>query len=151
MKCPICGYQDSKVIDSRPTEDGSIRRRRECLGCSHRFTTFETIESKPLFVIKKDGSRELFDPGKLLGGIIKACYKRPVSSEQMNAIIHAVEQSAANSFSEEIPSSEIGSIVMDELRKIDEVSYVRFASVYREIRDAETFMKELSKLGVETK
>ena len=140
MKCPICGYQDSKVIDSRPTEDGSIRRRRECLGCSHRFTTFETIESKPLFV-----------PGKLLGGIIKACYKRPVSSEQMSAIIHSVEQSAANSFSEEIPSSEIGSIVMDELRKIDEVSYVRFASVYREFRDAETFMKELSKLGIETK
>ncbi len=147
MKCPVCGYEDSKVIDTRPTENGSIRRRRECLNCQRRFTTFEVIDTVPVLVVKKDGSREVFDKNKLLNGIIKACYKRPVSSEQMNRMVENISQCVSNSLRHEIPSSELGGMVMDELRDIDEVSYVRFASVYREFKDAETFMEELYMLG----
>ena len=147
MKCPVCGYEDSKVIDTRPTENGSIRRRRECLNCQRRFTTFEIIDTVPVLVVKKDGSREVFVKNKLLNGIIKACYKRPVSSDQMNRMVDNISQTVSNSLRHEIPSSELGGMVMEELRDIDEVSYVRFASVYREFKDAETFMEELYKLG----
>ena len=146
MKCPICGFEDTKVVDSRPTGDDSIRRRRECLSCRFRFTTYEYIEAGPVFVIKKDGSREIFDRNKIMTGLVKACYKRPVSNAQLDNIISEIESSVANSMRREISSSEIGSMVMDSLRKMDEVSYVRFASVYREFKDVDTFMKELKEL-----
>lgn len=147
MKCPICGYTESKVIDSRPSEEGSsIRRRRECLSCQNRFTTYEKIETLPLLVVKKDKTRELFDKNKLLSGIIKACHKRPVTMEQMEEVASDIEAELQNSLSREISSQSIGVLVMDKLKSLDPVAYVRFASVYREFKDLDTFMCELEEL-----
>ncbi len=147
MKCPICGYTESKVIDSRPSEEGSsIRRRRECLSCQNRFTTYEKIETLPLLVVKKDKTRELFDKNKLLSGIIKACHKRPVTMEQMEEVATEIEAELQNSLSREISSQSIGVLVMDKLKSLDPVAYVRFASVYREFKDLDTFMRELEQL-----
>lgn len=146
MKCLVCGFPESKVIDSRPTDTGSIRRRRECLSCKKRFTTYEIIDAVPVAVVKKDGSEELFDRNKILSGLLKSCYKRPVTREQLNALISDIESDLANSLRTQVTTTEIGTMVMDRLQKLDEVSYVRFASVYREFKDAETFMKELEKL-----
>lgn len=147
MKCPACGYTESKVVDSRPTEEGaSIRRRRECLSCQNRFTTYETIETLPLLVIKKDKTREMFDKAKLMGGIVSACNKRPVTMEQIENIASQIESELQNSLSREIPSKQIGVLVMEKLKDLDEVAYVRFASVYREFKDLDTFMIELQKL-----
>ena len=149
MKCPYCSFEDSKVIDSRPTDDRSIRRRRECVACQKRFTTYEVIETLPVIVIKKDDTREIFDRNKLLTGMVKACYKRPVSIVQMNSAINDIESELQNSLKNEMTTSEIGRMVMDKLKKLDEISYVRFASVYREFKDVETFMKELTDLKKE--
>ena len=147
MKCPFCGYLDSKVVDSRPAEDGaSIRRRRECLSCRKRFTTFEVMESLPVVVIKKDGSRQSFDRSKLLNGMIRACEKRPVPFDVLQQIADEIEQTLQNEMNREIPSDQIGEMVMDRLKEVDEVAYVRFASVYRQFKDISTFMAELSKL-----
>lgn len=147
MKCPFCGQQDSKVVDSRPAEDGeSIRRRRECLGCGKRFTTYETVETLPLIVVKKDGSRQSFDRDKVLKGIIHACAQRPVDMDTMMRITEEVEQEASNSMNREISAQRIGELVMEKLKKVDEVSYVRFASVYRQFKDVDSFMDELKKL-----
>jgi transcriptional repressor NrdR len=147
MKCPKCGYNESKVIDSRPSEEGaSIRRRRECLSCQNRFTTYETVEKLPLLVIKKDKTRQTFDKAKLLNGIIEACHKRPITLEQMEAVVNEIEIELQNSLTHEVPSSKIGVLVMEKLKELDEVAYVRFASVYREFKDLDTFMRELEKL-----
>ncbi len=147
MKCPVCGYTESKVIDSRPSEEGSsIRRRRECLSCQNRFTTYEKIETLPLLVVKKDKTRELFDKNKLLSGIIKACHKRPVTMDQMEELASDIEAELQNSLSREISSQSIGVLVMDKLKSLDPVAYVRFASVYREFKDLDTFMRELEEL-----
>ena len=144
MKCPICGYFDSKVVDSRPAEEGnSIRRRRECLQCQKRFTTFETIETVQIFVTKKNGSKQLFDRNKLLSGVIKACEKRPVNAED---IVNEIEAELHNSLTHEVTTKEIGELVMEKLRDKDEVAYVRFASVYREFKDIETFLAALKQL-----
>ena len=144
MKCPCCGYLESKVVDSRSAQDGAtIRRRRECLSCQKRFTTFEMVESVPVFVLKKNGSRELFDRAKLLAGIMKATQKRPVDAEQ---IAYEIEAEIQNALRQDIPTRDIGEMVMERLKKRDAVAYVRFASVYREFTDVETFMKELSDL-----
>lgn len=144
MKCPACGYTVSKVVDSRPAEEyASIRRRRECLECQKRFTTYEVIEAIPLMVIKKDQRRESFDRDKLLRGIMKACEKRPVSEEQMKKIVRDTETNLQNQLQPEVPSFKIGELVMANLKEIDEVAYVRFASVYREFKDINTFMNEL--------
>lgn len=144
MKCPICGYFDSKVVDSRPVEEGnSIRRRRECLQCQKRFTTFEIIETVQIFVTKKNGSKQLFDRNKLLSGVIKACEKRPVNAED---IVNEIEAELHNSLSHEVTTQEIGELVMEKLRDKDEVAYVRFASVYREFKDIETFLAALKQL-----
>ena len=144
MKCPYCSFLDSKVIDSRPSPDGSsIRRRRECLNCQRRFTTLESTETKQIIVLKKDGTKELFDRSKLLSGLLKACYKRPVDADALAAEVEAELQ---NSLCEEISTSEIGEIVMEKLRLLDEVAYVRFASVYREFKDVETFLAALKHL-----
>ena len=147
MKCPFCGYLDSKVVESRPAEDGaSIRRRRECLACHKRFTTFEIMESLPMVVIKKDGSRQTFDKSKLLNSMIRACEKRTVSFDTLSKIADEIEQSLQNEMNREIPSEKIGEMVMDRLKEVDEVAYVRFASVYRQFKDISTFMSELNKL-----
>ncbi|ODU58628.1 MAG: transcriptional regulator NrdR [Clostridium sp. SCN 57-10] len=147
MKCPFCSHFESKVVDSRPTDEGSsIRRRRECLACGKRFTTYETIESLPLVVIKKDGSRQTFDRNKVLGGLVKACEKRPVPLGTLEAAVSEIEQQLQNSLNREVQSNDIGELVMEHLKKIDEVVYVRFASVYRQFKDINTFMNELSKL-----
>ena len=147
MKCPFCGYFDSKVVDSRPAEDGaSIRRRRECLSCHKRFTTFEVMETLPVVVIKKDGSRQSFDRSKLLNGMIRACEKRPVPFETLEKIVDEIEQILQNEMNREVPSEQIGEMVMDRLKDVDEVAYVRFASVYRQFKDISTFMSELNKL-----
>ena len=147
MKCPFCGHLDSKVVDSSPAEDGaSIRRRRECLACHKRFTTFEVMESLPVVVIKKDGSRQSFDRSKLLNGMIRACEKRPVPFDVLQQIADEIEQTLQNEMNREIPSDQIGEMVMDRLKEVDEVAYVRFASVYRQFKDISTFMAELSKL-----
>ena len=144
MKCPSCGFPDSKVIDSRPVSDGSsIRRRRECLECQKRFTTFEMVESVQIVVVKKNGSKELFDKNKLLSGLLKACQKRPVNAEE---IANEIEQELQNSLRLEISSRDIGTLVMEKLKVCDEVAYVRFASVYREFKDIETFLAELAVL-----
>ena len=144
MKCPMCGYADSKVIDSRPVEESdSIRRRRECLKCQKRFTTYEVIEAFQPVIVKKDGSKEYFDKNKILGGLMKACQKRPVDAE---AIASEIEVEIMNSLRREIPSREIGELAMEKLKKRDAVAYVRFASVYREFKDVETFMRELQGL-----
>lgn len=147
MKCPFCSHLESKVIDSRPADEGSsIRRRRECLSCHKRFTTYETMESLPLMVIKKDASRQIFDRNKVMAGLIRACEKRPVSYNTLEAITNDIEQSLQNQMDREVPSTEIGELVMDHLKKTDEVAYVRFASVYRQFKDINTFMAELNKL-----
>lgn len=147
MKCPKCGYNKSEVIDSRPSEEGaSIRRRRECRSCQNRFTTYETVEKLPLLVIKKDKTRQAFDKTKLLNGIIEACHKRPITLEQMEAVANEIETELHNSLIYEVPSSKIGVLVMEKLKALDEVAYVRFASVYREFKDLDTFMHELEKL-----
>ncbi len=147
MKCPYCGYHESKVIDSRHSEDStSIRRRRECLSCQKRFTTYETVESLPIVVIKKDGSRQSFDRNKLLNGMVRACEKRPVSLNDMDAAVTEIEQIIQNSLEREIRTSYIGELVMERLKPLDEVAYVRFASVYRQFKDINSFMAELNKL-----
>ena len=147
MKCPYCGEEDTKVIDSRPADDNSsIRRRRHCLKCNRRFTTYEKVESIPLVVIKKDDSRETYDRSKIEAGIFRSCHKRPVSVDEMNKLIDEIENEIFNKEDKEIPSSVIGEIVMDKLKSLDAVAYVRFASVYREFKDVNTFMSELKKL-----
>ena len=147
MKCPFCGEADSKVIDSRPTEDGEkIRRRRECLACKKRFTTYEVVETVPLMVVKKDRSREAFDRQKLLGGMLRACEKRPVSYKMLENAVDNIEQKLLSSYDREIPTAYIGELAMTELKKIDEVAYVRFASVYRQFSDLNTFMDELKEM-----
>lgn len=147
MKCPYCGYDDSKVVDSRPADEGgSIRRRRECLSCGKRFTTYETVEQIPLMVIKRDGTRQSFDKQKLLRGMIRACYKRQVSTEALEQASNSIEQELRNSMRREIPAEQVGELVMDRLKALDEVSYVRFASVYRQFKDITTFRDELNKL-----
>ena len=147
MKCPYCAYLESKVVDSRPSAEGaSIRRRRECLVCHKRFTTYETMESLPLVVIKKDGSRQTFDKSKLLNGMLRACEKRPVSFDTLEAIANEIEQTLQNALDREVSSTHIGEMVMERLRGVDEVAYVRFASVYREFKDISSFMDELDKL-----
>ena len=147
MKCPFCGYSESKVIDSRPADEGSsIRRRRECLSCGKRFTTYETVESLPMVVVKKDGSRQSFDRRKVLGGMIRACEKRPVSYQMLEDAVDNIEQALLNSYEREITSIHVGELAMQELKNIDEVAYVRFASVYRQFGDINTFMDELKDL-----
>ncbi|MCK9176291.1 MAG: transcriptional regulator NrdR [Clostridiales bacterium] len=147
MKCPNCESNDDRVVDSRPSDDGSsIRRRRECLTCGTRFTTYEKIEDMPLMVIKKDGSRQAFDRQKLLIGIMKSCEKRPVTTRQVEDLIDEVERAAGNALKREISSSDIGELVLKELRGIDEVAYIRFASVYRAFRDIRSFIEEISNL-----
>ncbi|MEF2968407.1 transcriptional regulator NrdR [Paenibacillus sp. M1] len=147
MKCPYCDYLGTKVLDSRPAnENRSIRRRRECEKCSRRFTTFEMVEEMPLIVIKKDGSREEFSREKMLRGLIRACEKRPVSVEQLESIVSEVERALRHSANTEVESQEIGELVMEQLYPVDEVAYVRFASVYRQFKDINMFMKELKTL-----
>ncbi len=147
MKCCFCGYEDSKVIDSRSSEDGnSIRRRRECLRCGKRFTTYETIEDTTILVVKNNGTRQAYDPGKVRNGIIKACEKRPVSSAKIDAIVNDITKTIYNSMDREVPSHVIGELVMDHLKNVDEVAYVRYASVYRQFKDISSFMTELQKL-----
>ena len=147
MKCPYCGYDESKVIDSRPTDEGErIRRRRECLKCGKRFTTYEVIETVPIIVIKKDKSRESFDRNKLLNGPLRACEKRPVSIDTLERVVDEIEGSLQNSLDREVPSSLIGKYAMEKLKTIDEVAYVRFASVYREFKDIATFKEELDRM-----
>lgn len=151
MKCPFCGYTESKVIDSRPAEEGStIRRRRECLDCSKRFTTYEIIERMPLVVVKRDGSRQTFDKVKLINGMVRACEKRPVSLAQLEKIADDIEQELQSNLEREIKTVDVGEMVMSRLKSIDEVAYVRFASVYRSFKDINTFMDELSKLLLES-
>ena len=147
MRCPYCNQDNTRVVDSRPVEENnSIRRRRMCDACGRRFTTYEKVETIPLIVIKKDQNREQYDRGKIEAGILRACYKRPVPVERINSTINAIEAKIFNTEDREISSSKIGEIVMEELKNLDEVAYVRFASVYREFKDVNTFMKELSKL-----
>ena len=150
MKCPYCGYSESKVIDSRPTDEGErIRRRRQCLNCAKRFTTYEVIETVPVVVVKKDKSREAFDRNKLLNGLLRACEKRPVPLETLERIVDEIETLLQNSLDREGPSTLIGTYAMDKLKKVDEVAYVRFASVSREFKDINTFMDELNKIKAE--
>ena len=147
MKCPYCSYEESKVIDSRPTDEGArIRRRRECLKCQKRFTTYEIIETLPIVVVKKDKSRESFDRNKLLNGLLRACEKRPVSIETIDRIVDDIEANLQNSLDREITTDYIGELAMERLRDVDEVAYVRFASVYRQFKDINTFMEEVMKL-----
>ena len=150
MKCPYCCYQESKVVDSRHSDDGlSIRRRRECLECGKRFTTYETVECLPMVVVKKDGSRQSFDRSKILGGMVRACEKRPVSMADLEAAVDAIEQTIQNSLEREVSTAQIGELVMERLKPLDEVAYVRFASVYRQFKDINTFMQELNKILAE--
>lgn len=147
MKCPFCNQENTRVIDSRPVPDNnSIRRRRQCDECGKRFTTYEKIETIPLVVIKKDQSREQFDRAKILDGVMRACYKRPIPVEKIEAVIDQIETEVFNREEKEIPSTEIGEIVMEKLKALDAVAYVRFASVYREFKDIDTFMEELKKI-----
>ncbi len=147
MKCPFCGYEESKVIDSRPTDEGErIRRRRECLNCQKRFTTYEIIESLPIIVVKKDRSREVFDREKLLNGLLRASEKRPVTLDMLEGAVDEIEATLQNSLDREVSSVKIGELAMEKLRDIDEVAYVRFASVYRQFKDIHTFMEELNTL-----
>ena len=147
MKCPYCGDQDSKVVDSRHSEDGqSIRRRRECLSCQKRFTTYETVESLPMVVIKRDNSRQSFDRNKILNGMLRACEKRPVAMADLELAVDEIEQSLQNSLDREVSTSQIGELVMERLKPLDEVAYVRFASVYRQFKDINSFMRELNKI-----
>ena len=147
MKCPFCGNDEDKVVDSSPTDEGlSIRRRRECTKCGSRFTTYEKVETVPLMVVKKDGTRQAFDRNKILGGIVKACEKRPVSVQQIEKLVDSIEAQLYNSMKKEVSTTEIGEILMTALKDLDQVAYVRFASVYREFKDIDTFMAELSKI-----
>ena len=147
MKCPYCFYEESKVIDSRPTDEGErIRRRRECLKCGKRFTTYEIIETVPVIVIKRDKSRQVFDRSKILSGLLRACEKRPVSIETLEKIVDEMEFTLQNSPDREVPSERIGELAMEKLKDIDEVAYVRFASVYRQFQDIQTFMDELKSM-----
>ena len=146
MKCPFCGNDNTKVIDSRPTDDSSIRRRRQCESCGKRFTTYEKVETMPLIVIKKDNNREPYDREKIVAGIVCSCHKRPVSISSINAMVDEIETKIFNIGEKEIPTTTIGAIVMEELKKLDEVAYVRFASVYREFKDVNTFMDEIKKI-----
>jgi transcriptional repressor NrdR len=147
LKCPFCSYEESKVIDSRSTEDNmAIRRRRECLKCSKRYTTYEKVEDIPILVIKKDSSREYFDKSKIINGLIKACQKRPVSRKQVEEISDEIEKQLSNQMLTEVKSDYIGELIMDRLKFIDEVAYVRFASVYRQFKDINTFMEEIKNL-----
>ena len=147
MKCPYCGYLESKVVDSRPADEGaSIRRRRECLACHKRFTTYEAVETLPLMVVKKNDSREPFDRQKVLNGMLRSCAQRPVSYEQLEQAVDNIEQALLSGYDREVSSVQIGELAMQELKKIDEVAYVRFASVYRRFADVESFFNELEKL-----
>ena len=147
MKCPFCGYAESKVIDSRPADEGaSIRRRRECLACQRRFTTYEVMERLPLVVVKRDGSRQTFDKNKLINSMLKACEKRPVSMDQMEAMVSEIEKQLSNRMEKEVDSTYIGELIMEQLKQVDEVAYVRFASVYRQFKDVQSFMEELQLL-----
>ncbi len=147
MKCPYCLYPESKVIDSRPADDGQrIRRRRECIKCSKRFTTYEAIEGQPVIIIKRDKSRQVFDRTKLLSGMLRACEKRPVSLETLENAIDEIESQLQNSLEKEVPSVTIGEMALEKLKSIDEIAYVRFASVYRDFKDIESFMAELKQL-----
>lgn len=147
MRCMYCNATESRVIDSRPTDEGlAIRRRRECINCGRRFTTYEKIETVQIMVVKKDGSREAFDADKIRRGLIKACEKRPVAIREVDKLVREVEQQIMNSLEQEVSSSRIGELVMQRLRTLDEVAYVRFASVYRQFKDIDTFMRELNKL-----
>ncbi len=147
MKCPYCSYEESRVIDSRPTDEGvRIRRRRECLKCQKRFTTYEIMESLPIIVIKKDHSRESFDRDKLLNGMLRACEKRPISINDLERALDDIELTLQNSLDREVTSDKIGELAMEKLKALDEVAYVRFASVYRQFKDINTFMEELNKL-----
>ena len=150
MKCVFCGHEESKVLDSRPVEEGrSIRRRRECLSCGKRFTTYERVEELPLVVVKSDGRRELFDPSKILNGLIKACDKRNVPLSILENLVSEIERELRNGLEREVSSKYIGELVMDRLRSVDQVAYVRFASVYRKFEDVSTFIDEIKKLQVE--
>ena len=147
MKCPYCGYQESKVVDSRHSDDNmSIRRRRECLACQKRFTTYETVESLPIVVVKKDNSREPFDRNKILRGMVRACEKRPVSMADIEAAVADIEQIVQNSLDREVDTGKIGELVMERIKPLNEVAYVRFASVYRQFKDINSFMQELTKI-----
>jgi len=152
MKCPYCEYPESKVVDSRPTDEGqAIRRRRECIKCTKRFTTYENIEEIPTVIVKKDGNREVYNRNKLINGIIKSCEKRPVSMATIEEMVDSIEKTIFNSMKNEITSIEIGELVMEKLKNVDEVAYVRFASVYRQFKDVNSFMEELKKLLGEDK
>ena len=152
MRCPYCSYSESKVIDSRPAEEGTtIRRRRECLSCGKRFTTYEIIERLPLLVVKRDGSRQSFDRMKLIGGMVKACEKRPVAVDEIERIADEIEQELQSSLEREVASDQIGEMVMERLKSLDQVAYVRFASVYRQFKDINTFLDELNKLLKESR
>ena len=147
MKCPYCGYQESKVVDSRHSEDGqSIRRRRECLSCQKRFTTYETVECRPIVVITRDGARQAFDRNKILNGMLRACEKRPVALAKLEEATDAIEQIIQNSLDREVSTEKIGELVMEKLKPMDEVAYVRFASVYRQFKDIDSFKRELDKI-----
>lgn len=147
MKCPHCGFQESKVVDSRHSEDGtSIRRRRECLNCQKRFTTYETVESLPIIVVKRDNSRQAFDRNKIMNGMLRACEKRPVSMQDLENAVNEIEGLVQNSLEREITTEYIGEQVMEKLKGLDEVAYVRFASVYRQFKDIHSFMQELNKI-----
>ena len=147
MKCMYCGCEDSKVIDSRSTDDGrSIRRRRECVNCGKRFTTFETIEIAPILIVKRDGTRQQYDHNKLKNGIVRSCEKRPISMAQIDDIVARIEKSLYNSLEEEVTSKKIGDLVMEELKQIDDVAYIRFAAVYRQFKDSQTFFDEMKKM-----
>ncbi len=147
MKCPYCGYLESKVVDSRHSDDAlSIRRRRECLNCQRRFTTYEVVESLPVVVVKKDGSRQAFDRNKILTGLVRSCANRPVPMAELERITSEIEQIVQNSLEREVSTEKIGEMVMDRLKPLDEVSYIRFASVYRQFKDVNSFMRELTKI-----
>ena len=148
MKCPYCAHDESKVVDSRPTEDNEkIRRRRECLRCGKRFTTYEVVETTPLVVVKKDKSRQMFDRNKLLAGLLRACEKRPVSVDTLDQLVDTIEQSYANNLVKEVSSRELGEYVLKKLKELDKVAYIRFASVYRQFEDVDTFIREIEKLN----
>lgn len=147
MKCMYCGCEDSKVVDSRSTDDGrSIRRRRECTACGKRFTTFETIETVPFLVIKRDGTRQIYDRSKIKNGILRACEKRPISMSQIDEVVDNIEKALYNSLDEEITSQKIGDLVMEQLKELDDVAYIRFAAVYRQFKDSATFFEEMNKI-----
>lgn len=147
MKCPFCGFEESKVIDSRPADDGErIRRRRECLGCAKRFTTHEVIETVPIVVVKRDKSREVFNRSKLMSGLLRACEKRPISMEQIEGMADSIEAQLQSGYDREVTSQHIGELVMELLKEVDKVAYIRFASVYKNFEDTDTFLEELSRL-----